>query len=219
MNSELENKVNYLYNSVKADHISTKELYHGHFIDLIEEKYLLPNNKIIKQERIIKNMRKEAVIVIAITSDNKYILVAQNRIDNKVSLEFPSGYIEDGETYIEGAVRELLEETGYVSDSIYHLDSYYSQLGIDSSITHVVVADNCIKQHNQNLSHHEYINYMEFSFEELVELINENVINSVGNKLAFYNLVNNVDDCNVIYTDSNKKIYKKQKKELNSLYK
>ena len=28
MNSELENKVNYLYDSVKAEHISTKELYH-----------------------------------------------------------------------------------------------------------------------------------------------------------------------------------------------
>ena len=51
MNSELENKVNYLYDSVKAEHISTKELYHGHFIDLIEEQYLLPNNKIIKRER------------------------------------------------------------------------------------------------------------------------------------------------------------------------
>ena len=38
MNSELENKVNYLYDSVKAEHISTKELYHGHFIDLIEEE-------------------------------------------------------------------------------------------------------------------------------------------------------------------------------------
>lgn len=189
MNDKLNEKVNYLYDSVKAKHIDTKELYHGHFIDLIEEKYLLPNNKIIKRERIIKNMRKEAVIVIAITIDNKYILVAQNRVNNKVSLEFPSGYIEDGETYIEGAVRELLEETGYVSDSVNYLDSYYSQLGIDSSITHVVVANNCIKQHNQNLSPNEYINYMEFSFEELSELINENIINSVGNKLAFYELL------------------------------
>lgn len=189
MNDKLNAKVNYLYDSVKAEHIDTRELYHGHFIDLIEEQYLLPNNKIIKRERIIKNKHKEAVIVIAITGDNKYILVAQNRINNKVSLEFPSGYIEDGETYIEGASRELLEETGYVSDSIHHLDSYYSQLGIDSSITHVVVANNCIKQHNQNLSPHEYINYMEFTFEELSELINENIINSVGNKLAFYELL------------------------------
>ena len=189
MNDKLNAKVNYLYDSVKAEHIDTRELYHGHFIDLIEEQYLLPNNKIIKRERIIKNRHKEAVIVIAITGDNKYILVSQNRIDNKISLEFPSGYIEEGETYIEGAVRELLEETGYVSDSVSYLDYYYSQLGIDSSISHIVVANNCIKQHNQNLSPHEYINYMEFTFEELSELINENIINSVGNKLAFYELL------------------------------
>ena len=39
MNDKLNEKVNYLYDSVKAKHIDTKELYHGHFIDLIEEKY------------------------------------------------------------------------------------------------------------------------------------------------------------------------------------
>ena len=107
MNDKLNAKVNYLYDSVKAEHIDTRELYHGHFIDLIEEQYLLPNNKIIKRERIIKNRHKEAVIVIAITGDNKYILVSQNRIDNKISLEFPSGYIEEGETYIEGVLENF----------------------------------------------------------------------------------------------------------------
>ncbi len=189
MSDELKNKVNYLYNSVKAKHINTRKLYHGRFIDLIEEEYLLPNNKTIKKERIIKNGYKQAVIVIAITCDNKYLLVAQNRIDNIVSLEFPSGYIEYGEAYIKGAIRELLEETGYVSNSVQHLDSYYSQLGIDSSITHIVVAKDCIKQNNQNLSPNEYINYMEFTFKELDELISKNVIKSVGNKLAFYKLL------------------------------
>ena len=206
MNDELNKKINYLYNSVKAKHIDTKKLYQGRFIDLIEEEYLLPNNKTITRERIIKNMHKEAVIVIAITDDNKYILLAQNRIDNKVSLEFPSGYIEDGETCIEGAVRELLEETGYVSNSVNYLDSYYSQLGIDSSITHIVVANNCIKQYNQTLSPHEYINYMKFTFEELTELINENIINGVGNKLAFYELLylnNNKNKSRVLKSTNN----------------
>ena len=188
MNDKLNNKIKYLYDSVKAQKIGTRELYHGRFINLIEEQYLLTNNRVIKRERIIKNNNKEAVIVIAITSDNKYILVAQNRINNKVSLEFPSGYIEDGETCIEGAIRELLEETGYVTESVQYLDSYYSQIGIDSSITNIVIANNCVKLHNQNLSSNEYINYMEFTFEELSELINEDIINGVGNKLAFYEL-------------------------------
>ena len=186
MNKDLNYKIAALYNSVKAKRLSRKELYHGHFIDLIEENYLLPNNKILKRERIIKNNHKEAVIVIAITNDNNFLLVAQNRVDNIVSLEFPSGYIEEGETCTEAATRELLEETGYVPESTITLDTYYSQLGIDSAITNIVIAYNCNKQYNQNLSPNEYLNYSEFTFEELNELIENNIINSVGNKLAFY---------------------------------
>ena len=40
-------------------------------------------------------------------------------------------------------------------------------------------------------------------------------MNGAMNKLAYYNLVNNVDDCNVTYIKSNKKIYKKLKKKTN----
>ena len=33
------------------------------------------------------------------------------------------------------------------------------------------------------------------------------------NKLAYYNLINNVDDCNITYVNSNKKIYKKSREK------
>ena len=33
------------------------------------------------------------------------------------------------------------------------------------------------------------------------------------NKLAYYNLINNVDDCNITYANSNKKIYKKSREK------
>ena len=51
-----------------------------------------------------------------------------------------------------------------------------------------------------------------FSEKELNYLININIMNGAMNKLAYYNLVNNVDNCNATYVKSNKKIYKKQKK-------
>ena len=73
-------------------------------------------------------------VLLAKVSDTD-LLVAQNRVDNIISLEFPSGYIESGESYIKASSRELLDETGYITDSLYFMDSYYSQLGIDSSIS------------------------------------------------------------------------------------
>ena len=189
MNEELENKINELMKKTKATLVSSKLLYHGNFINLIEESYMLPNKVIIKRERIIKNNNKQAVIIITITNDNKFILVSQNRINELTTLEFPSGYIEENETIEEASIRELLEETGYTSFEIKLLDSYYTQFGIDSSIVNIVVAYNCLKINKQNLGKSEYINYDEFSFEELKKLIDLNYINGVGNKLAFYELL------------------------------
>ena len=49
-----------------------------------------------------------------------------------------------------------------------------------------------------------------FSEKELKYLVSNNIMNGAINKLAYYNLINNVDDCNA--TIGNKKIYKVLKK-------
>lgn len=200
MNNLLYTKLNNLFSKTKATHISSKTLYNGKFIKLISEKYKLPNNKIIDRERIEKNSNKESVIIIAITKENKFILVVQNRINELTSIEFPSGYIEEDESVEEAANRELQEEVGYISNDITILDSYRSSLGIDASIVNIVLAKKCIKISEQNLGENEYINFDEFSYDELCSIVKENYINGCGNKLAFYELVNKY---------SNKYAYKK----------
>lgn len=190
MNEDLNIKINKLMNNTKAIFLESKYLYKGDFISLIQETYLLPNNIVMTRERIIKNNNKQAVIIIAITKENNYLLVSQNRINKMTTLEFPSGYVEINESIKEATIRELLEETGYTTDEIKLIDSYNSQIGIDSSIVNIVIAYNCIKITNQNLGKYEYINFAEFSFDELQELIDLNYISGVGNKLAFYELLN-----------------------------
>ena len=48
---------------------------------------------------------------------------------------------------------------------------------------------------------------------KLEYLIKKNIINGAMNKLAYFNLINNVDDCNITYANSNKKIYKKSREK------
>ena len=173
MNKELNEKIKNLTNLTKAKLLSSQDTYTGKFIKIITEKYQLPNNKIIKRERIEKNINKEAVIIIAITEQNKYLLVIQNRVKNIVSIEFPSGYIEENESIKAAASRELQEETGYYSNNIEIIDNYYSAIGIDSSIVNIVIAYNCQKITTQALGESEYINFSEFTYEELKEKVLE----------------------------------------------
>ena len=116
MKNELENRIKSLIKDTKAEQINVKEVYKGKFITILEEDYRLPNGNIIQRERIRKNNGKEAVIIVGRTSEDKYLLVVQNRINGIVSVEFPAGYIEEGEDVLVAAKRELLATTILITD-------------------------------------------------------------------------------------------------------
>jgi len=66
----------------------------------------------------------DGIIILAMTADEKIILVRQFRPPlNQFTLEFPSGFMNEGETPQDAAVRELKEETGYVCQSMEFLST------------------------------------------------------------------------------------------------
>lgn len=72
-----------------------------------------------------------SVVIVAITSDKKLILISQWRYPvGKEFLELPAGSITEGEDPLLTAKRELLEETGASSNSWTKLSSYWIGNGI-----------------------------------------------------------------------------------------
>ena len=183
-------KITNLYEKVKGNLTKEEILYSGDFIKLIKEVYNLPNNKTITREKIVKNGGKDSVIIVAESTDGKYILTFQNRINDKIIAEFPSGYIEDGETFIETAKRELKEETGYVSNNVTLLEKSYYSVGIDNSIFYIVYMRNSVKAFDVNPN--ENLTYGLFTEEELNYLFKNNIMCGSLNKLAYYSMQNNV---------------------------
>ena len=181
-------RVNELYKKVKGEVISKELLYNGDFLDIIKETYKLSNNKVVKKEKVIKNNGKDSVIVIGVTQDSKYLITFQNRIDKEIIAEFPSGYIEDNESVIDAAKRELEEETGYTSNNLIILDEVYTSPGIDNSKAHIVVADDCIKNGNIKTDGNELVSYDLFFENELDYLFYTNLFKGSLNKLAYRDL-------------------------------
>ena len=184
----IDERIKNIIEKTKATLLSKKQLFASNFISVFEEEYKLPNGKIISKQAVSKNSNKEAVIVITKTIDNKYLLVFQNRVDNVVSIEFPSGYIEANETITEAAKREVLEETGYLIKNIRLIDTFIPNIGTESSKIHIIYGENAEKTNNQELDDDEFINYNLFSYDELEYIIRKNYIQSGGNKLAFFHL-------------------------------
>lgn len=194
MNNEeklLLERINRLYKQVKGEFINSEVLYNGKFLSLISELYKLPNDKIVKKEKIIKNSGKNSVIVIAITEDNKYIITFQSRMKNQLLAEFPAGYIEENEDVIEAAKRELIEETGYATDNLTIIDEVFSAPSIDYAKTYIVVANDCTKTAEVQNVGTELVNYGLFTEAELQYLVDNNIMNGAMNKLAYYKLINN----------------------------
>ncbi len=188
---ELLEKIKNIYNKASGELIEDKTLYTGKFLKIISECYKI-QDRIIEKEKVIKNNGKNAVIVVSITSDNQYIITLQNRMNEKMIAEFPSGYIEPNETPIDAAKRELMEETGYSSDNVFIIDEVYTSPGIDNSKTCIAIASNCIKTGEDQKIGNEIVSYGTFNKKELDYMIENGIMSGAINKLAYYNLMNNV---------------------------
>lgn len=84
------------------------------------------------------------VNIIATTPDGDVILVEQFRHGvDRITLEVPGGIVDPGETPLDAARRELLEETGFSSDDWISLGAMDSNPAILSNRTHSFWARNC----------------------------------------------------------------------------
>lgn len=83
-------------------------------------------------------------VAIALRDDaGRILLIRQQRfiVDRDV-WALPSGGIEDGETAVEAAARELEEETGMRAASLSPLISFYPSYGVSNQVFHCFVAEN-----------------------------------------------------------------------------
>ncbi len=170
-------QINNIYNEFKTiDKIKQDE---NKFLSV--ESYLckLNNGKTITREKVLKGGKDGcAAIILPITRDNKVVLAIEPRVftEKTVDIGLPAGYIEDGEDAMVAALRELKEETGYVSNDVKYLGKFYQDQGCMGALNYYFVAFNCEKKYQQDLDAGEYIKYIEVSYDELDYLIQNGYI-------------------------------------------
>lgn len=156
------------------------------FIKSEAYEFRLNNGSIIKREKIIKGNKDGSAVIIVPYIENEILLVIEPRVFTKlgVGIGFPAGYIEESEEAKTAALRELKEETGLVPDRIEEVDAFYQDEGCSSAYNHIFLAYNCKKISKQELDHDEQVEYMKFTYEEVLELEKIGYIKGCNTKLA-----------------------------------
>ena len=131
------------------------------------------------------------VNAIALTRENKVILVRQYRhAADIVSLEVPGGVIDGDEAPEDAVKRELLEETGYSFDRAELIATLYPNPATSTNVTFTYLLTGGVKTHEQHLDEHEILNVEEYSIEEVKQLLKDNKIDQALHAAAlFYGLL------------------------------
>jgi ADP-ribose pyrophosphatase len=122
--------------------VSTKTVFINNWFKIRHDRYILPNKK---EGDYFFVATRGSVVIVPVDSQGKLVMVKQYRyLLKKVSVEFPMGGIEQGQTPLETAVSELAQETGFQARSIKKIGSFNPFIGITNEICHVYLATGLI---------------------------------------------------------------------------
>lgn len=113
-------------------------LYDGRVVRLVVQETPLPNGTTRRRE-IVEHA--DGAAILAVDAEDRVLLVRQLRpAVGQILLELPAGIVESGEDPAECARRELREETGFTSEHLEPLASFYPSPGFCTERLHVYLA-------------------------------------------------------------------------------
>jgi ADP-ribose pyrophosphatase len=156
--------------------LHTEYVYQTPFGNLRKDSCKLPNGNVINEYYI--NEYADWVNAIVITQEKKIVFVEQYRYaGDDLFLEIPAGKVEEDESYEEGILREVREETGYTSKlkPIKLGEFLVNPATQNNKVTTFLIMD-AYKEFEQKLDPTEDIEVHLFDFNNLGELIRSNQI-------------------------------------------
>lgn len=166
--------------------LSQEYIYQSSFGHLRRDSCELPEGQIIESYYV--NEYADWVNALVLTQDKQVVLVKQYRYaGDDFFLEIPAGKMEENETYEQGILREVREETGYTSHRkpILIGDFWVNPATQNNKIYTYLITD-AFLAYEQQLDETEIVKVELVRYDEMERLIRERDINQLFTVSAYY---------------------------------
>lgn len=153
--------------------VESEYLHRRPWLTVRRDTVRLPNGKVFPEYYVLEY--PTWINVTAITEDGEFVMVKQYRYALGITAtELCAGVVEDGEDPMEGARRELLEETGYAGGEWELTMVISANPGSQNNLTYCYTARGVKKVAGQHLDETEDIEVVLMSEDEVRGMLERN---------------------------------------------
>jgi ADP-ribose pyrophosphatase len=153
------------------------------YIELYQDTVRTPEGNVLTYT---KYNASDVVIIVPFLDRQRLLMIRQFRYPvGKLLLEFPAGHVDEGDSPLDAARRELEEETGHKARKVEHIYSYHPAVSRTKQAVHVFRATGLTRSSATRHDEGEQISMKKISVKHLSQLIAKGKVQSAGTLIAY----------------------------------
>ena len=159
-----------------------KEIHKGRTFTLYTENVTLDNG-VTADIDVIRH--PGASVILPLINDTIVMIYQYRHAVGKYIYEIPAGTLNKGESPLECAKRELMEETGYTASHFEKMGEIIPVPGYSDELLHLFLAQN-LSVKERNLDKDEVLSVKEFKVDKVFEMVAKGEIVDAKTLVALY---------------------------------